>query len=49
MNIQWIEGFTMDISSARIRKDIATGELKENVLSSSVKNYIFENNLYGSE
>ena len=49
MNIQWIEGFTMDISSARIRKDIATGELKENVLSSSVKNYIFENNLYVSE
>ncbi len=49
MNIKWIEDFSMDISSAGIRKDIAAGELKANVLTSSVKNYIFENNLYGSE
>jgi len=49
MNISWIEDFNMDISSVGIRKDIAAGELIENVLSPSVKNYIFENNLYGSE
>ena len=49
MNISWIEDFNMDISSAGIRKDIAAGELKENVLTPSVKNYIFENNLYGNE
>ena len=49
MNIKWIEDFNMDISSVGIRKDIAVGEPKENVLTPSVKNYIFENNLYGSE
>ena len=49
MNLSWIEDFNMDISSLEIRKDIAAGELKENVLTSSVKNYIFENNLYGNE
>ena len=46
MNITWIENFNMDISSVEIRKEITTGKLKENVLSRSVKNYIFENNLY---
>ena len=46
MHITWIEDFNMDISSVKIRNDIAIGELKGNVLNSSVKNYIFENNLY---
>ena len=46
MNITWIEDFNMDISSVEIRKDIAAGELNENVLSTTLTNYIFENNLY---
>ena len=46
MNLTWIEDFNMDISSAEIRKYIAAGELKENILTPSVKNYIFDNNLY---
>ena len=46
MHLTWIEDFNMDISSAEIRKYIAAGELKENILTPSVKNYIFENNLY---
>ena len=49
MNITWIENFNMDISSVEIRKEITTGKLKENVLSRSVKNYIFENNLYKND
>ena len=47
MNILWFGNFNLDISSVGIRKDIAAGELKENVLTTLVKNYIFENNLYG--
>jgi len=46
MNITWIKGFNMDISSVEIRKDIATGELNKNVLNPSVINYIFKNDLY---
>ena len=46
MNITWIKDFNMDISSVEIRKDIATGELNKNLLNPSVKNYIFENDLY---
>ena len=46
MHLTWIEDFNMDISSAEIRKYIAAGELKENILTPSVKNYIFDNNLY---
>ena len=49
INITWIENFNMDISSVEIRKEITTGKLKENVLSRSVKNYIFENNLYKND
>ena len=39
----------MDISSMEIRKDIALGNLKENFLTSSIKNYIFEHKLYKDE
>ena len=46
MNILWFGDFNLNISSVEIRKDIASDELKENVLTTSVKNYIFENNLY---
>jgi nicotinic acid mononucleotide adenylyltransferase len=49
MNVTWIENFNMDISSVEIRKGITTGKLKENVLTSLVKNYIFENNLYKND
>ena len=46
MNITWIADFNIDISSLKIRKDIALGELTDSVLNSSVKNYVFKNNLY---
>jgi nicotinate-nucleotide adenylyltransferase len=49
MNITWIEDFNMDISSVKIKKDISAGELKDNVLTPLVKNYIFKNNVYGNE
>ena len=47
MNFTWIEDFKMDISSDKIRKDIASGVLDGNNLTLSVKDYIIENKLYG--
>jgi len=47
MNFTWIEDFKMDISSDKIRRDIASGILNENDLIPSVKDYIIKNKLYG--
>ena len=47
MNFTWIENFNMDISSDKIRRDIALGTLNEGDIIPSVKDYIIENKLYG--
>ena len=47
MSFTWVKDFKIAISSEKIRADIAVGELNENDLTSPVKNYIYENNLYG--
>lgn len=49
MNFTWIDDFKMNMSSEQIRKDIIEGELNADDLSSTVKNYIINNKLYGYE
>ena len=46
MNLTWIENFNVDISSTKIREDIARGDINENDLTPAVQNYIQKNNLY---
>ena len=48
MCFTWVEDFKIDISSKKIRNDIAIGALNVNDLTLSVKDYIFENNLYSN-
>ena len=49
MNFTWIKNFNMDISSDNIRRDIASGVLNVDDLTSSVRGYIFKNKMYGYE
>jgi len=48
MSFTWVKNFKIDISSERIKADIIAGELNKNDLTPSIKNYIYENNLYGN-